>query len=274
MKLSNVRRIAKEEISEAPEWIDKLLTPLNQSIDQLTQAVSGQLTYGDNFLCSIQNNKFTHGIELVTKNPLPSGIKPIGIHVFSSDGNVVIDGYRLSYKATGEVGVTVFFKGVYGDIFLARSATQNIAAASDVPIDWDVQRRMYGSLSWAASPNPSRITCSSPGLYLFDFTLAYLVVGTGVRSMWISKNGVTAGVGSRYGSSDYYDPGTGFISCLSSSTQIELKSGDYVEFYTRHDNAAAIPVSGGGSPEVSISGHSIDLNNEFSSNVSYVLLGG
>lgn len=274
MKLSNVRRIAKEEISEAPDWIDKLLTPLNQSIEQLTKAVSGQLSYGDNLFCSIQTNKFTHGVELITKNPLPSGVKPIGIHVFSSDGDVGIDGYRLSYKATGEVGVTVFFKCVYGDAYLARTANQTINIANDVPIEWNLLRRLSGSLSWSSTTNPSRIICNTQGLYLFNFTLAYTVVGTGTRTMWLSKNADISSNGSRYGMSQYYEPGIGSISSLSSSASIEMLPGDYVEFYTRHDNAAAIDVSGGSPIEVSISGHSVDLNNGFSSNVNYVLLGG
>lgn len=116
MKLANVRRIAREEIPEAPDWIDKLLTPLNQSIEQITQAISGQLTFADNMLCAIKTNTFSHGVELKVKNPLKSGAKPAGLLPFTANGVVGIDACRMTYQSSGDVGITFWFEnGMPGD---------------------------------------------------------------------------------------------------------------------------------------------------------------
>ena len=103
MKLSNIRRVAKEELKDAPAWIDPMLTAYNYFMEQTTQALLGQLTYGDNSNCRILTNSFADGVMLSIKNPFPNGLRPIGIHPIYIDNTVLIDSYRLTYLDNGRL---------------------------------------------------------------------------------------------------------------------------------------------------------------------------
>lgn len=46
--LPSVRRILKEDLKEAPSWIDRLLLPLNMFLDSVYSALNKNLTFGDN----------------------------------------------------------------------------------------------------------------------------------------------------------------------------------------------------------------------------------
>lgn len=77
-KLTNIKRIIKEDFpSEVQKWIDKLLVPLNNSITQVTFALTNQLTLSDNMLAVVKEitlkgdqfpYQFNHGLK----------VKPIG----------------------------------------------------------------------------------------------------------------------------------------------------------------------------------------------------
>lgn len=274
MKLGNIKRISREEIPDAPDWLDGLLTPLNQSIEQLTQAVSGQLSYSDNIFCSVQTNTFTHGVELVTKNPLPPGVKPFGIHPFVTDNVVGIDGYRLVYKASGEAGITIFFKIPYAAISLTRSAVQSINNATDTAVIWNTSQRVTGAFSWTSGTNPSRISVTAAGSYIFNFSAAFAPNAAGGRAVWLSKNGVIAGSTNRYAVTHSANNGGAENWVASGSAIVEMAVNDYVEVWVSQSSGGALNVIGNAAEEVQLSGYSFDGKNAYTSPVTYVLVGG
>ncbi len=49
MKISSIKKLILEEFPvEIKPWLDKLFQPLNKALSQTNQALSGQLTIGDN----------------------------------------------------------------------------------------------------------------------------------------------------------------------------------------------------------------------------------
>lgn len=44
----SVHRISKEDLKDAPSWIDRLLSPLNSFMESVYSALNGKLTFGTN----------------------------------------------------------------------------------------------------------------------------------------------------------------------------------------------------------------------------------
>jgi hypothetical protein len=109
MKLPVIRRILREDLAksgELPGWIDQLLVPLNQFIDQITLAIRNNLTLQDNVAGKYISTLFAHNVELQI-NPL-SQRKVIGIIPLDSSGHP-IDRFNWGRKANGNIGITFYF---------------------------------------------------------------------------------------------------------------------------------------------------------------------
>jgi hypothetical protein len=103
--LGVVRRILKEDLSKAgevPGWLDSLLTPLNQFIETATQALTGRLTFKDNFFCRTFSVKLTHDTDLFV-NPQTTA-RVIGVLPIYAEGQT-IDGFKMTRKNDGTIGV-------------------------------------------------------------------------------------------------------------------------------------------------------------------------
>ena len=74
MKLSTIRRILKEDLQKAgdiPDWVDQLLTPLNQFIDVITIGLRNGVTLSENMSGKLVTIKLDHGVESqVSPDPL------------------------------------------------------------------------------------------------------------------------------------------------------------------------------------------------------------
>ena len=109
MKISNLARLLKDDftrLGQVPGWIDALITPLNQLIDTVGNALGNNLTFVDNFYCLQQTQSFTHGTELQI-NP-KSKTKVLGV-LLPDTGGQMITGYRFTRKSNGNIGVTINF---------------------------------------------------------------------------------------------------------------------------------------------------------------------
>ena len=60
-KLPPIKRLTKEDMKEAPSWIDRLLSPLNQFLDSVYRALNGQITFGDNITAQRFTTELTAG---------------------------------------------------------------------------------------------------------------------------------------------------------------------------------------------------------------------
>lgn len=273
MKLTNIRRIAREDLQSAPAWIDDLLTPLNSAIEQITQALLGQLDIANNDLSRILTQKFTHGVELIIKNPFKTGLKPIGMTCITSDSAACIDGFRYTYKTNGDIGVTVTFALPRSDVFLTLSGNQMIANTNDTAIIWTTQQRLSGGLSWSATTNPTRITATIAGKYLFTYSGAFVANAVGNRSFWISKNGVKGVTASRFGQTDIINNGAGGTWESAGSGIVDMAVNDFVELWCWQNSTGNLNIQGNASQETQLMGHSLD-NSGHSANVTFVVYGG
>ena len=48
-KLPTNKRISREDVPEAPAWIEKLLQPINTYFDAIYNAMQGKTTFEENF---------------------------------------------------------------------------------------------------------------------------------------------------------------------------------------------------------------------------------
>jgi len=85
-KLPSIKRIVKEDIQDAPEWIDQLISPLNTFMEEVYFALDNQLSIGDNIrgsltkitvrtLSTYGNTPVTDNWEVVNINN-PIGVRP------------------------------------------------------------------------------------------------------------------------------------------------------------------------------------------------------
>lgn len=107
MKIPVIRKIRKEDMgADVPQWVDRLLSPLNQFIEQVGIAVTGRLTFGDNIAGKIIEQSFTHDTALevnVQDTRIVVGVMPI-----FCDGNL-ISAYGWSRLDNGNISVTIQF---------------------------------------------------------------------------------------------------------------------------------------------------------------------
>jgi hypothetical protein len=76
MKISQNFNIQRETLLEAPNWIDRLLGPLNLTIQQILQALQTNLTFEDNVVGQIRQFKVTTGPNYVANKEFTTIIVP------------------------------------------------------------------------------------------------------------------------------------------------------------------------------------------------------
>lgn len=108
MKFGVIRRILRENLigGDVPKWVDGLLTPLNQFLEQTYLALNGNLTFADNFAAKEIQQTFTHAVELEV-NP-QSSRRVSGIFPVDFNGEVC-SGFGFSRKGNGNIGITINF---------------------------------------------------------------------------------------------------------------------------------------------------------------------
>lgn len=102
MRLPSFKRLSREDMKEAPDWIQNLIFPLNSFMDTIYAVTSGQLTFGDNMMGQFRNLNFktlatytTHSwTPIVFPNPLNKKVE--GIMVVQA--SKVADNYQPIYN--------------------------------------------------------------------------------------------------------------------------------------------------------------------------------
>ena len=57
-RLPIIKRITREDVSQAPSWIENLIFPINQFMESVFRALDRNLTFTDNFSAQIQEIEF------------------------------------------------------------------------------------------------------------------------------------------------------------------------------------------------------------------------
>ncbi|MBK7497365.1 MAG: hypothetical protein IPI28_18920 [Candidatus Omnitrophica bacterium] len=67
MKLPTYKRISREDIAEAPDWIGRLIYPINQVFETVYSTLNRNITFADNIL------SFQKSVQFTTKATYSSG---------------------------------------------------------------------------------------------------------------------------------------------------------------------------------------------------------
>lgn len=115
MKLSNVKRISKEDMAKkekVPDWMDPLLETLNTFIEQVTTALNGNLTFQDNMLSKEYSGEFTHDVPVDINAQLDgrAQLRVYGVIPMDTNG-VEWNGFIWEKLNNGKIRVTFQFAG-------------------------------------------------------------------------------------------------------------------------------------------------------------------
>lgn len=58
-KLPTSKKVLREDLKDAPGWIDRLLSPLNSFMESIYYALDKNLTYTENLACNVKTIEFT-----------------------------------------------------------------------------------------------------------------------------------------------------------------------------------------------------------------------
>ena len=113
MKIESINKIQRKDISGAPEWLDRLLEPINLFMGSVSTALRNRLSFGDNFYCETKEFQFTHAVEQQISFSLKSysGVMVIKVPD-STDANKRLNGYPIVRTIDNQtLGVTFYFVG-------------------------------------------------------------------------------------------------------------------------------------------------------------------
>ncbi len=149
MKLSNVKRLLREDMPDAPngEWLDILVRTMNDANEQEVQALQNALTFGDNLNAAFGVYRLTHGVSSTI--PVPDGLKGRPVWVDSVRSIAVSGSTRqpVAYidwehvdnddpKAKNQVKVTPYFNrtvsgavGAYSESVIATGSAVTLTTA-------------------------------------------------------------------------------------------------------------------------------------------------
>lgn len=112
-----------EDFKEAPEWFHKFLTPINEYMTAVTNALSGRLTTKDNLLAYDEPFDFTTAtaaadtFPMKFKNKLLGGTRPTSVQV----GQI----YKKNNVAMSAAYSISWVPGVGGDIEITFQGLEN-----------------------------------------------------------------------------------------------------------------------------------------------------
>lgn len=107
--IDSINTISRQEMPEAPTWIEKLLFPFNTFMNSVVSALRGKLTFYDNFYAEEKVFTFTNNIELQI---LLQYIKKYrGFMLVGTPTDQFVTGIKVRLIDNKTVGVTVLFSG-------------------------------------------------------------------------------------------------------------------------------------------------------------------
>lgn len=119
--LPKLKGFVMEDFRDAPEWLSKLVSPLNDFMTAVTNGLTGRLTRKDNFLGYIEAFDFTteataaNTFPLRFKNKLLGGVKPTSVYVGlieKRDGAAMASAWSIEAKLAQTGEIEVRFQGL------------------------------------------------------------------------------------------------------------------------------------------------------------------
>jgi hypothetical protein len=72
-QLPLIKKILREDLKNAPDWIDQLLYPINTFMEGVYYALDKELSFGDNINAAVRTLNFTTRSDYTTASPLTDG---------------------------------------------------------------------------------------------------------------------------------------------------------------------------------------------------------
>lgn len=118
-KLPTIRKILKEDLKEAPDWVERMLYPLNTFMETVFYALKNDITFSENIRSAIKTFSFTtkstygtapksdNWIPIKFANPLK--VTPTGVLLMrlkADDGSIITDPITIHWDFTaGELTI-------------------------------------------------------------------------------------------------------------------------------------------------------------------------
>jgi len=116
-KVKGIKRLSKNEYpKEVQEWVDILLTPLNEALDGIMNALRNKITSSDNLYVEIKNYEFVHDTYLLRINHNLSNLEGIDIikPPDESSDDYMITSYHWYTVDNKTIAMKVLFDGGAG----------------------------------------------------------------------------------------------------------------------------------------------------------------
>jgi hypothetical protein len=126
MKIESINKIWKKDIPDAPDWLERVLTPLNEFMDSVSSALRGRLAFSDNFNCETKEFQFTHGVEQKISFNLKSysGLIVTKVPDTTDDAKILISYPKVRMIDNQTLGITFYFNGI-PDLFCTFQTVAN-----------------------------------------------------------------------------------------------------------------------------------------------------
>lgn len=113
MKILGVKTLQAGDYPEAGDWLKRFLGVLNVTLNSLRVALTSNLTFADNFQCTIKTFTFVNGTE---STPISHGLTSyLGVLLIKSpDDNstdTAIESWKVRTVDNSSIAITVWFKG-------------------------------------------------------------------------------------------------------------------------------------------------------------------
>lgn len=107
--LPTIKRITREDLQDAPQWIERLLSPLNQFMDAVGGALNKTLTLEENAFCQIQTMGIVAGAAaanntaqfLLTMKRKPQYMIPLSASVDGSSDKTSGSHVKITWNCDG-----------------------------------------------------------------------------------------------------------------------------------------------------------------------------
>ncbi len=243
MKIDPVRRVAREDLADAPkgEWLDTMLTTQNQQSESVIQALRGNLNVADNMTDWFFEGGFKHGVEQRIRvpkgKPSPVGVSSVMVKNPTSVGAAtavpVVQSVSMRYlngtsgTEPEQVGITVYYAMSAND-YVESFATNVPAVTTNIP---------FNVTSISVPPGSWRVT----GIVGFEAS------GATVQNSIMAVNTVSANVGT-FGNNNFYaSPPTAALSFSGTvpNWYVSVSVTTTIYLVARYAFSAGIPIASG-----------------------------
>ena len=149
------------------------------------------------------------------------------------------DGVTITDSQVGSGSSSVTFQGAR----VYRTAAQSISDSTDTAVTFPTasSSEPYDTDTFHdGASNTSRMTIPEDGKYHIDAGVEWQSNATGVRAMWLAKNGAAT----EYAKDRELNPTAGAQAHTQLSTDLDLVAGDYLEVMVRQNSGGALNVNG------------------------------